>query len=162
MSALRLRQRINAPRARVYQAPVDARAVASWMVPDGMTSAVHGFDAREGGTFRISLTYDDPTNAGKTSAHTDTYHGRFVKLLPGEQVVWVVEFETADPSMRDAMTITFTLAEAEAEAGTDLFAVHEGLPRGLSTTDNELGWRLSLGKLAALVESGQPGLSSGA
>jgi hypothetical protein len=31
----------------------------------------------------------DPTNAGKTSAHPDTYHGRFVKLVPGEQVVWV-------------------------------------------------------------------------
>ncbi len=162
MSALRLRQHINAPRARVYQALVDARAVAVWMVPDGMTSEVHGFDAREGGTFRISLTYDDPTNAGKTSAHTDTYHGRFVKLIPDDQVVWTVEFETADPAMRGAMTITFTLADAQgdagANAGTDLFAVHDGLPRGVSTADNELGWRMSLGKLAALVESGQPGL----
>ncbi len=31
--------------------------------------------------------------------------------------------------------------------------VHEGLPPGLSVADNELGWRMSLGKLAALVES---------
>ena len=160
MSALRLRQHIRAPRARVYHALVDARAVGIWMVPDGMTSEVHGFDAREGGAFRISLTYDDPTNAGKTSAHTDTYHGRFVKLVPSQQVVWTVEFETADPWMRGTMTITFTLTDAPgsngdgAAAGTDLFAVHEGLPRGISTADNELGWRMSLGKLAALVESG--------
>jgi uncharacterized protein YndB with AHSA1/START domain len=156
VSALRLRQHINAPRTRVYQALTDARAVAVWMVPDGMTSEVLGFDAREGGAFRISLTYDDPTNAGKTSAHTDTYHGRFVKLVPGEQVVWTVEFETADPSMRATMTITFTLTEAAGgvDVGTDLFAVHDGLPRGVSTADNELGWRMSLGKLAALVESG--------
>jgi hypothetical protein len=27
-------------------------------VPDGMTCHVHAFDAREGGSFRISLTYD--------------------------------------------------------------------------------------------------------
>jgi uncharacterized protein YndB with AHSA1/START domain len=166
VSALRLRQHIRAPRARVYQALVDARAVAVWMVPAGMTSQVQGFNALEGGTFRISLTYDDPTNAGKTSAHTDTYHGRFVKLVPGEQVVWTVEFETADPSMRGTMTITFTLADGPvsgedgAEGSTDLFAVHDGLPRGLSTADNELGWRLSLGKLAALVESGPAGLFS--
>ena len=152
MSALRLCQHINAPRARVYQALTDARAVAVWMVPDGMTSEVHGFDAREGGAFRVSLTYEDPTNAGKTSAHTDTYHGCFVKLVPGQQVVQTVEFETEDPSMRGTMTITFTLSDADG--GTDLFAVHEGLPRGVSTGDNELGWRMSLGKLAALVEGG--------
>ena len=152
MSALRLRQHIKAPRARVYQALVDAHAVANWMVPDGMTSHVHDFEAREGGAFRISLTYDDLTNPGKTSAHTDTYHGRFERLLPDEQVIEVVEFETADPAMRGAMTITFTLSDADG--GTDLFAVHDGLPRGLSTTDNELGWRMSLGKLAALVERG--------
>lgn len=152
MSALRLRQHIKAPRARVYHALIDARAVASWMVPDGMTSQVHGFEAREGGAFRISLTYAEPTQAGKTSAHTDTYHGHFERLVPDEQVVEVVEFETADPAMRGAMTITFTLTDADG--GTDLFAVHDGLPRGVSTTDNELGWRMSLGKLAAFVERG--------
>ncbi len=152
MSALRLRQHIKAPRARVYHALIDARAVATWMVPDGMTSQVHGFEAREGGAFRISLTYAEPTQAGKTSAHTDTYHGHFERLVPDEQVVEVVEFETADPAMRGAMTITFTLTDADG--GTDLFAVHDGLPRGVSTTDNELGWRMSLGKLAAFVERG--------
>jgi hypothetical protein len=52
-----------------------------------MTSHVHAFDAREGGTFRISLTYDAPDRIGKTTAHTDTHHGRFVKLVPDEQVV---------------------------------------------------------------------------
>jgi uncharacterized protein YndB with AHSA1/START domain len=156
VSALRLRQHIKAPRSRVYQALVDARAVATWMVPDGMTSQVHVFDAREGGAFRISLTYADSTATGKTSAHTDTYHGRFMKLLPDEQVIEVVEFESADPAMRGAMTITFTLTDAQdgGEPGTDLFAVHEDLPRGISTADNELGWRMSLGKLAALVEKG--------
>jgi hypothetical protein len=34
---------------------------------------------------------------GKTTAHTDTYHGRFVKLVQDERVVEVVEFETMDP-----------------------------------------------------------------
>jgi hypothetical protein len=58
---------------------------------------VHAFDAREGSSFRISLTYDEPTETGKTTAHTDTFHGRFVKLIPNERVVEVVEFETPIP-----------------------------------------------------------------
>jgi len=123
------------------------------MVPAGMSSEVHAFDAWEGGAFRISLTYDAPTGAGKTTAQTDTYHGHFVKLLPNEQVVEVVEFETTDPALRGEMTITITLADADG-GGTDVVAVHDGLPRGLSPADNEVGWRSSLAKLAALVEAG--------
>ena len=141
---------VNAPRAAVYRALLDAQAVTTWMVPEGMTSHVHEFDASEGGRFRISLTYDAPTGTGKTTAHTDTYHGRFVKLVPHELVVEEMEFETDDPAMRGVMTVTYTLAEAEG--GTDLHAVHENLPPGISPADNELGWRMSLDKLVALVE----------
>ncbi len=109
MRSTRVKHHINAPRAAVYRALLDPRAVAKWNVPDGMTCCVHTFDARKGGWFRISLTYDEPTGTGKTSAHTDTYHGRFVKLVPNEQVVEVDEFETEDPTLRGEMTITITL-----------------------------------------------------
>jgi len=151
MTATRVSQRIDAPRAAVYRAMLDPAAVATWMVPSGMTSQVHAFEAHEGGSFRISLTYDTAVGAGKTTAHSDTYHGRFVTLVPNERVVEVVEFETADPALRGEMTITISLIDAAG--GTDVIAVHDRLPPGLSTTDNETGWRMSLAKLAALVES---------
>jgi len=153
MSATHISRRINAPRAAVYHALLDADAVASWMVPAGMTSQVHAFDPREGGAFRISLTYDAPTGSGKTTAHTDTYHGRFVKLVPNEQVVEVVAFETGDPALQGETTIAFTLADADG--GTEVVAVHDGLPPGLSPTDNETGWRMSLANLAAFVEASE-------
>jgi uncharacterized protein YndB with AHSA1/START domain len=73
-----------------------------------------------------------------------------VKLVPNERVVEVVEFETADPALRGDMTVTITLTDADG--GTEVLAVHDGLPPGLSTADNEAGWRSSLEKLAALVE----------
>jgi uncharacterized protein YndB with AHSA1/START domain len=151
MTSTRITRHINAPRAKVYRALLDASAVAKWMVPDGMTGQVHDFNAREGGAFRISLTYDAPTATGKKSAHTRTSHGRFVKLVPYKKVVEVVEFETTDPAMRGEMTITISLAEADG--GTDLVALHDGLPRGLSPADNEKGWRMSLEKLAGLLET---------
>jgi uncharacterized protein YndB with AHSA1/START domain len=136
----------------VYRALLDPAAVARWKVPTGMTSHVHAFDAREGGAFRISLTYDAPTRAGKTTARTDTYHGRFARLVPDAQVVEVVEFETTDPALRGEMTITLTLTDADG--GTDVLAVHDGLPPGVPLADNEAGWRDALAKLAALVEEG--------
>jgi uncharacterized protein YndB with AHSA1/START domain len=152
VSSTHITRRVKAPRPLVYRALIDPQAVALWMVPTGMTSRVHAFEPREGGAFRISLSYDAPTNAGKTSAQTDTYHGRFVKLVPDEQVVEVLEFETSDPALRGEMTITITLADTDG--GTDVIAVHAGLPPGVPVADNETGWRLSLAKLAALVETG--------
>lgn len=116
-----------------------------------MTSHVHSFDAREGGTFRISLSYDMPTTAGKTSAQLDSFHGRFVKLLPDKEVVQIVEFETDDPAMKGEMTITYMLADTDD--GTDLVGLHENLPPGVSPVDNELGWSMSIDKLANLVEN---------
>jgi uncharacterized protein YndB with AHSA1/START domain len=75
MSTIRINRHVKAPRARVYSLLVDADAISKWKVPDGMTSHVHAFDGREGGTFRISLHYEALTGVGKTTAYTDTYHG---------------------------------------------------------------------------------------
>jgi uncharacterized protein YndB with AHSA1/START domain len=150
MAATRISTIIEAPRQRVYDALLDPAAVARWKVPAGMRCEVHEFDAREGGEIRVSLTYDAPDRTGKTQGRTDTYRGRFVTLVPGELVVEADEFETDDPALRGEMTITIRLADAPA--GTELVAVHDGLPDGVSPADNELGWREALARLAALVE----------
>ena len=150
MTSTRISRHLRAPRPVVYRALLDPGAVAQWRVPVGMTSRVHWFDAREGGTFRVSLTYDAADRIGKTAGGTDTYQGRFVKLVADEQVVEALEFETDDPAMKGEMTITITLADADG--GTDLHAVHDGLPPGVLGADNETGWQMALAKLAALVE----------
>jgi hypothetical protein len=65
--------------------------------------------------------------------------------------VQAIEFETEDPALAGEMTITYTLTDVDG--GTYLVGVHENLPPGLSPADNEMGWRMSLDKLANLVES---------
>lgn len=147
MSTTRAERHIDAPPMRVYEALIDPAAIVRWKVPGGMTCEVLEFD---GESFRISLTYDAADRAGKTTAHTDTYRGRFTELVPGAKVVEVDEFETTDPGLAGEMTITITLMDAAG--GTDLVAVHEGLPEGVVPSDNELGWQESLDRLAALVE----------
>jgi uncharacterized protein YndB with AHSA1/START domain len=151
----RVSRHVNAARPAVYRALVDAGAIAKWRVPDGMSARVHEFDAREGGTFRISLSYDTAAGTGKSAAHTDTYHGHFVRLVPDEQVVEVFEFETADPGLRGEMTMTTTLTDAGA--GTDVLVVHEGIPDQVPATDNETGTRMALASLARLVEAADAG-----
>ena len=151
MYSTRVSHHMSASPSAVYRALVDASAIAEWRVPEGMRSHVHEFDAREGGAFRISLTYDAPNGTGKSGAHTDTYHGHFVKLVPNEQVVEVFEFETVDPELRGEMTLTTTLTEAAG--GTDVLIVHEGIPDGISPADNETGTRMALAHLARLVEA---------
>ena len=152
MSTTRVNRHIRAPRTAVYRALVDRDSVQHWMVPDGMSSRVHKFEADEGGVFRISLTYDAPTDTGKTDAQTDTYHGRFERLVPDTEVVQVIEFETTDPELQGEMTITYTLADSP-DGGTDLVGLHENLPPGVPPEQNELGWKMSIDKLARLVEA---------
>ncbi|GIF67709.1 ATPase [Asanoa ishikariensis] len=153
MYSTRVLHHIAAPRATVYQALLDPAAVARWRVPDGMTSEVHLFEAHEGGRFRVSLTYTDPSSTGKSASHTDTYHGHFARLAPDEQVVEVFEFETESPDLLGTMTMTTTLTDAEG--GTDVLVVHEGLPDSIPAADNELGTRMALTNLARLVEPGR-------
>jgi uncharacterized protein YndB with AHSA1/START domain len=150
MSTTRVTALLRAPRAAVYQALTDPAMIGRWRFPDGMTSVV---ELREDGGFRVTLTYEATDGQGKTTARSDTYRARFTHLVPAELVVEVNEFETADPQLAGEMTMTIGLRDSDG--GTELLAVHEGVPPGVAPEDNELGWRMALDRLAALLE-GRP------
>ncbi len=122
---------------------------ARWRFPAGMTCEIHALEPREGGAIRISLTYDAPGPEGKSSAHTDTYRGRFLEIVPDERVVEVDEFETDDPELQGEMRATIELADTE-DGGTLVIGLHEGVPPGVPLADNERGWTESFARLAAL------------
>jgi uncharacterized protein YndB with AHSA1/START domain len=145
---------IKVPRPAVYKACLDPDALAKWRVPDNMTARVHAFDACEGGTYRMSLTYRDPKQSpsGKTSADTDTFQGRFVELVPDEKIVEAIVFESRDSGFAGEMKMTTRLADVPH--GTEVTILCEGLPAGIRPEDNETGTRQSLQKLAGLLETG--------
>jgi len=144
---------VDASPAEAYRVLLDPEAITRWRVPDGMTARVHLFDPSEGGRFRISLTYDAPGQAGKTSARTDTYNGRFVRLVPDRLVVEVTEFETDDPALAGEMTMTTSLTPSDG--GTDVEILHEGVPDAVPPADNEAGMQMALTNLARLLGGGQ-------
>jgi uncharacterized protein YndB with AHSA1/START domain len=155
---------IAAPCDKIYRAFVDKDAVATWLPPGEMKGVVHLFEACQGGTIRMSLVYpdNDPAPHGKTTAKADTFHGRFVRLVPGKLVVWATQFESTDPSFAGEMLVSTTLESATPPAGraegqapdkvTRVTIRCEDIPRGVSLADNEAGCRSSLEKLAAFVE----------
>jgi uncharacterized protein YndB with AHSA1/START domain len=155
MSSTRVVRVIRAPRARVYRALLDPAEVPRWLHPDGMRCEVHAFEPRVGGRFRISLTYEDPAFAGrgKSGGATDTFSGRFVELVPEQRVVETVEFESGEAAFRGGQRLIITLTDAPG--GTELTWQHEGLPPGLKPEDNEAGTRMTLDRLASLVESSE-------
>jgi uncharacterized protein YndB with AHSA1/START domain len=120
---------IKAARKAVYQACLDPDALAAWRVPDSMKGEVHVFEAREGGMYRMSLTYQDPAQApgGKTSRDTDTFQGRFVEMVPDEKIVEMVVFETEDPRFAGDMKITTRFADTDE--GTRVTILCENIRR---------------------------------
>jgi uncharacterized protein YndB with AHSA1/START domain len=143
---------IAVPAEAVYRAFLNPAAVASWLPPGSMQGIVHAFDAREGGTFSMSLVYPEQENAsrGKTSERTDTFQGRFVQLVPGLKVVWATQFDSPDPAFAGEMIVSTTLTPAAG--GTEVTILCQNIPPGIRREDNEAGCRSTLEKLAAYLE----------
>lgn len=136
----------------IYQAFVHPEALVSWLPPDGMRGQVYAFDARNGGAYRLSLTYVDPDHStpGKTSEHADVIQGRFLELVPNERIVQLVEFESEDPAFEGTMKMTWTLATVPA--GTEVTIICENVPEGIRQQDHDAGLRSTLENLAAFTE----------
>jgi uncharacterized protein YndB with AHSA1/START domain len=143
---------IKASPQTIYRALLDPEAIVSWRPPDGMTARMHAFDGREGGSFRMSLTYTGPDHAvrGKTSEGVDTVLVRFLELVPDRRVVERAEFESDDPAFGDAMTITTTLTPKPD--GTEVTIRCEDVPSGIPPDIHEKAIASTLKKLAAFTE----------
>jgi uncharacterized protein YndB with AHSA1/START domain len=143
---------IPAPADTIYRAFLDPVAVAAWRAPRGMRATVLAFDPREGGGYRMVFEYAESNHAGagKTSATTDAFEGRFVELFPDTRIVEEVVFESNDPAFAGTMTITTTLSPVDA--GTKVTVACSNVPTGIRPEDHAEGIASSLENLAAFIE----------
>jgi uncharacterized protein YndB with AHSA1/START domain len=143
---------IKASPRTIYQAFLDPEALVSWLPPAGMSGHIYEFDARDGGAYRMSLTYvgTEHSTLGKTSEHADVFQGRFLELVPDERIVQLVEFESDDPMFAGAMTMTWTLSAVPE--GTDVTIICKNVPEGIRQDDHDAGMRSTLENLAAFTE----------
>jgi uncharacterized protein YndB with AHSA1/START domain len=136
----------------IYRAFIDPQAMVSWLPPAGMKGRILAFDPREGGTYSLALTYDDPYHPvpGKTSQHCDIVRGRFVELVADRRIVQLVEFESEDPAFAGTMTLTWALAAVAG--GTEVTIRCDGVPEAIRQEDHEAGLGSTLANLAAFTE----------
>ncbi|MEE6175868.1 SRPBCC family protein [Mycobacterium sp. 050134] len=141
---------IGAPLTRVYAALVDPRALVEWLPPRGMTGQFDHFDARPGGSYRMTLTYADaPAAGGKSNAESDVVAARFVAIEPNSRVVQAVDFQSDDASFAGTMTITWSVTEVDG--GTRVDVRSDDVPPGISAEDHVAGMDSSLTNLATYL-----------
>jgi uncharacterized protein YndB with AHSA1/START domain len=143
---------IAAPPERVYAAFVDPDALVTWLPPNGMSGRFDRFDARPGGSYRLTLTYADASAApGKSTADSDVVEARFVDVVPGVRVVQAVDFVSDDPAFAGTMIMTWEVAAADSGTLVEIRA--DAVPDGVSAEDHAIGLASSLANLAAYVEN---------
>jgi uncharacterized protein YndB with AHSA1/START domain len=66
----------------IYKAFLEPDNLVSWLPPKGMNGHVYAFDAREGGAYRMSLTYvgTDHSTPGKTSEHAAQVMMKYMRI----------------------------------------------------------------------------------
>lgn len=140
--------RVSSRPAAVYSAFADPDTLMKWLPPGDMTGRALEYDFREGGRYRIELTYGDdaPEAGGKTTGQTDVTAGRFLSLEPGKRIVQSVEFESGDASFVGEMVMTWMFESSPA--GTLVTITAENVPPGISKADHDAGLRSSLENLA--------------
>ncbi|MBO0694292.1 MAG: SRPBCC family protein [Acidimicrobiaceae bacterium] len=142
---------IAAPPERVYAALVDQEALQAWLAPSGMTASFERFDPRPGGSYRMVLTYADPSaTGGKTTAGSDAVEARFVDMVPGVRVVQAVDFVSDDPGYAGTMTMTWELVAVEG--GTRVEITADDVPDAIAPQDHAAGLASSLENLAGYLE----------
>jgi uncharacterized protein YndB with AHSA1/START domain len=143
---------VDAPVARVFDALVDRDALEAWLPPRGMTARFERFDPRPGGSYRVILTYAEPSgDRGKSSADSDVVEVRYVDIVPNESVVQAVDFVSDDPMFAGTMTMTWVVRAIDG--GTRVEITANDVPDGISAEDHAAGMSSSLENLARYLKS---------
>ena len=140
-NTIRLHRVIRSTPERVYNAFLNADAMAKWLPPNGFTGKVHHLDAKVGGTHKMSFR-------NFTTGMSHSFGGQYLELVPGERLRYTDKFD--DPNLPGEMQVTVELKKVSV--GTDVSIVQEGIPDLIPAEACYLGWQESLRNLARLVE----------
>lgn len=145
-NTVRLHRVLAAKPEKVYRAFLDADSLAKWLPPYGFTCHVDHFEAKIGGTFRMSFK-----NFSTGNAHS--FGGEYLELVPHSLIRYTDRFD--DPNLPGVMQVTVTLKPVSV--GTEINIEQAGVPAVIPLEACYLGWQQSLMQLALVVEPDIPG-----
>lgn len=137
---LDIKRVFKAPRAKVYQAWTDPKALAKWWGPEGMVPIIESFEAKIGRTYRTGMRAADGT--------TYWVSGAFTEVVPNERIVFTWAWENDGVRGHETrVTVWF----ADAGADTSVHLRHELFESVESRDQHNQGWTSSLGCLDAAL-----------
>ncbi len=122
-----------------------------WLAPNGMTGKIHDFDLKIGGSYSMSLFYNDNKTEGKTSENEDRFSATFIELKPYEKIVQSINFKSDKREFTEEMIMEIFLEETKGNS-TKVTIIFKNIPAGIDPKDNETGTAQSLEKLAHYVD----------
>jgi uncharacterized protein YndB with AHSA1/START domain len=140
-NSVTLHKVIKASPEKIYRAFTEAGAIASWLPPYGFVCTVQQFDAKVGGSYKMSFT-------NFSSGNTHSFGGTYLEMNPGKFLKYTDKFD--NPQLPGEM-ITSVWFE-KVSCGTDLKVTQEGIPAMIPVEMCYLGWQESIEKLTKLVE----------
>lgn len=140
---------VTAPLETVFAALVDETARTAWLPPAGMTGRFSWFDARLGGGYRLTLTYDDEATLGKSGGNTDVVEVRFLDVEAPFRLVEQADFVSDDPNLAGTMTMTWSLEPLDDRTLVTITATD--VPDGISSHDHATAFASTLSNLGEYV-----------
>lgn len=142
---------ISATPGALYAAFAEPGAMEQWIPPSGMSGKMVHFDFREGGSYRMRLTYAEPhLGPGKSSEDSDDVEVRVTRLDEGRRIELEGSFESADPAFSGIMRMIWTFKPEQA--GTLVTVRDENVHEGIRPAEHEAGLNSSLDNLAGFTE----------
>ena len=126
---------------KLFRAFTEANALASWLPPYGFLCTVHEFNAKVGGTYKMSFH-----NFSTGNSHS--FGGKYIEVKANEFLKYTDKFD--DPNLPGEMITSVSLQKVSV--GTEIKIVQEGIPSAIPVEMCYLGWQESLEKLTKLVE----------
>lgn len=140
-NTVRLHRVLATKPEKVYRAFTEADALAKFLPPSGFTCTVHHFEAKVGGSYKMSFR-------NFTTGHSHSFGGTFLEMVPNERLHYTDKFD--DPNFPGEIKVTISIKKVPS--GTELNVVQEGIPDIIPLDGCYLGWQDTLRQLARLVE----------
>ena len=134
---LEISRTIRAPRERVFKAFSSADELKKWFGP-GECHVIEGdLDFRVGGGYRLSMFTSDMGEADLV--------GRFTEIVAGERIAYTWEWQNNEKMHWGQMEVTVSFRDADG--GTEVSILHEGIPVAEVRDGHREGWNGSFDKL---------------
>jgi uncharacterized protein YndB with AHSA1/START domain len=147
--SLTVRRTFPAPRAEVFRAWTDPKALTRWWGPPGHESPSADVDLRVGGRYRFAMR--------KLPDGKPFYvHGVYREIVIPDRLVFTWNWEGGPPFGSHTLV---TLEFHDAAGGTEIVLTHERFESEQARDEHTKGWRGCLEKLSAFFETNLDGLA---